>query len=69
VGGITWDAESESFYEAPTHDVDQAAQAEKIDAAKETLLSLILRHQPLSKPLSQVVQECIEEPGKLYSIY
>lgn len=69
VGGITWDAESESFYEAPTHDIDQAAQAEKIDAAKETLLTWILRHQPLSEPLSQVVQECIKKPEKLYSIY
>ena len=69
VGGITWDTDGESFYEAPRHEYDQTAQAESIDVAKRTLLSLILRHQPLSEPLSQTVQECIEDPNKLYSIF
>jgi len=69
IGGITWNTKHELFYEAPSHDVDQDVQDEYINVAKHTLLAAILRHQPLSEPLSQVVEECIENPDNLYSIF
>lgn len=69
VGGITWDDGEDLFYEALSHDVDQFTRSEGIEVAKRTLLNRILRHQPLSEPLSQVVKECVEESNNLYSIY
>jgi hypothetical protein len=66
IGAVTWSQQSCPLIASPpSQSVDTETRQRKLQQAKRLVLDQVLRYQPLEEPLSDVINECIENPSAL----